>query len=237
MQIHEISQHNTKFWVSDDVYADFSVKWFEQVQYENNINHGSWKSGRQAIYRFTSLGSPMILRHYWRGGMPSRVTKDQFLFKGFRHCRSYQEMSLLNTMWQAQLPVPKPIAAKCQRKGLLYRADLIMAEIREVKTLAEILSQALLSESMWMNIGQVIHKFHKYGIEHVDLNANNILINNNEEVFLIDFDRCKQRAYAASWAERGLKRLERSLEKEKTRFPQLRYSKDMFSILRQGYVA
>jgi len=235
MQIHEVSQHNTKFWVSDDVCADFNVNWFDEVQYKKSSKLNSWESGRQAISRLTILGVAMILRHYCRGGVPSRLTKDQFIFSGFRRCRCYQEMMLLNTMWQANLPVPKPIAAKCQRRGLFYKADLIMAEIGNTKTLAETLSQASLSNSAWMKIGQVIHQFHTYGIEHVDLNANNILIDSNEDVFLIDFDRCKQRKISPRWAEQGLKRLERSLEKEKARHHEMNYGKNMFLMLRKGY--
>ena len=237
MQIHEINQHNTKFWVADDVYADFSVAWFDQVQSEKNSSHSGWNSGRQAITRFTVLDMSMVLRHYYRGGLPARLTKDKFVFNGFQNCRSYQEMTLLNTMQQANLPVPKPIAAKCVRNGMFYSADLLMREIENTKTLAEILSQTSLEEDLWIKIGHTIRQFHQYGIQHVDLNANNILIDSDKNVYLIDFDRCKQQPYFMQWAERGLKRLERSLEKEKSKFHDMHYEKSMFLMLRQGYGA
>jgi len=230
--MHEISQHNTKFWVSDEVYTNFSVDWFSQDQSGDSLG---WNGGRQPVIRLTRLNTPMILRHYCRGGLPAKLTRDLFMFSGYQLSRPYQELLLLDVMHEAKLPVPKPIAAKCQRAGLFYRADILITEIEKAKTLVQLLSEQEVSEKLWLKIGQVISRFHKYGIQHVDLNANNILIDNNDEVFLIDFDRCKKRNYAKQWAEKGLARLARSLNKEKSLNSRLNYEESMFAMLLQGY--
>ncbi len=235
MQLHEISQHNTKFWVSDDVYADFNPNWFGYVPTQHLPNMPQRIGGRQAVTRLTVLNTPMILRHYFRGGVPARFSKDRFLFTGYQHSRSFLEINLLNLMWTEQLPVPKPVAAKCKREGITYQAEILMQEIVDAHTLAEMLIKGTLSERIWQKIGQTIQRFHAFGIQHVDLNVHNILIDASEDIFLIDFDRCKRTPYSASWAERGLQRLERSLEKEKSKLQAFNYQPAMFLQLREGY--
>jgi len=235
MQIHEVSQHNTKFWVLDEVYADFKAAWFDDVQSVQAHSSDDWQSGRQATRRLNRAGIPMVLRHYWRGGVPAHMTKDSFIFSSYRSSRCYQELSLLTVMRQLDLPVPEPIAARCQRRGLLYKADILMREIPNTSTLAQKLVQAPLDDRLWENIGKLIRRFHESGIQHVDLNANNILIDNSGNIFLIDFDRCKQKPYAKHWAQAGLQRLERSLQKEKSSNPQMHYADKMFLLLKQAY--
>lgn len=237
MKIHEISRHNTKFWVSEHVYADFSVQWFDQVQSENFSTQSVSTGGRQPVTRLLRLNTPMVLRHYYRGGLPARLSKDYFVFTGYLKSRCYLELTLLASMFEAGLPVPKPVAAKCQREGVVYKADILMEEIENAKTLLECLSRAELKQALWAKIGSTIKRFHEFGIQHVDLNANNILIDDEENIFLIDFDRCKQRQYSSTWAEQGLSRLARSLKKEKARISNLYYQENMFLTLRQGYEA
>ncbi len=235
MQIHEISEHNTKFWVSDDVYANFNVDWFDQQRAQLDVHANTQKGGRQGVIRLTRCNLPMVLRHYCRGGVPAKLIKDLFIFSGYKQSRAYKEMHLLNIMQQANLPVPRPIAARCQRYGMVYSADILIIEIANTKTLVQRLCQGVLDKDIWLKIGSTIKRFHDYGIEHVDLNANNILINAEGDVFLIDFDRCKQREYAKKWSRRGIQRLARSLDKEKNRFNQMCYEKNMFEILKRGY--
>ena len=61
-------------------------------------------------------------------------------------------------------------------------------------------------------VGQTIRRFHDVGLDHVDLNARNLLVGPQGEVFMIDLDRCRLRA-PGRWQAGNLARLERSLEK------------------------
>ena len=237
MQLHEISEHNTKIWLSDHARLDFQADWFEQVRSPAELTVNEWQSGRQSIVRINLDERNMVLRHYCRGGLPARFSKDKFVFRGFQASRPFRELTLLHHMRQLGLPVPDPIAARCILKGFIYSADILMGEIVNSKTLAQMISENTLKQEVWINIGQIIGQFHQQDIQHVDLNANNILLDEAGDVYLIDFDRCVQRTYSQTWAHVGLERLKRSLEKQKENKPNTNFQQSDFDSLMQGYQA
>ena len=235
MQLHEISEHNTKIWVSDNVYSDFQQDWFERTQSPSESSVNQWQSGRQSIVRFKVGANNMVMRHYCRGGLPARFSKDKFVFRGFESSRPFRELNLLMQMRQLELPVPEPIEARCIRKGALYHADIIMDEIVNSKTLAQVMTENTQRKEWWMKVGKIIMSFHHQGIQHVDLNTNNILFDQAGNIYLIDFDRCVQRPYSQAWAQVGLNRLKRSLEKQKQNNSNTCYQQSDFESLMQGY--
>ena len=235
MRLHEISEHNTKIWVSDHARDFFQADWFERSLSPKPESLNEWRSGRQSIIRLNVNQQYMVLRHYWRGGLPARFTKDRFIFRSYAKSRPFLELKLLAEMQDANLPVPKPIAARCKVDGILYTADIVMGEITDSKTLAQIISERPLEKDAWVKIGSTIRRFHQQGIQHVDLNANNILIDKKNDIYLIDFDRCVQKSYAESWAQSGLRRLNRSLSKEKAIRANVNFQDSDFLLLMQGY--
>jgi len=158
--------------------------------------------------------SAWVLRHYYRGGFVAKVTQDNFFYTGIKSTRAYKEVRLLQTIREMGLPVPQPIGGCIRRKGLFYTADLLMEKIAASDLVAK-LSVAQLAEKYWIKIGKTIAKFHQKGIYHADLNAHNILLDKEDKVWLIDFDRCQQRTVNHSWQQQNLARLKRSLLKEK----------------------
>jgi 3-deoxy-D-manno-octulosonic acid kinase len=58
----------------------------------------------------------------------------------------------------------------------------------------------------------MVQDFHAAGACHADLNAHNILLDQEGKAWLLDFDRGRFRAPGA-WQARNLARLERSLRK------------------------
>ncbi|MEL0635147.1 lipopolysaccharide kinase InaA family protein, partial [Pseudoalteromonas carrageenovora] len=64
------------------------------------------------------------------------------------------------------------------------------------------------------NIASTIALFHKKGVDHADLNINNILFNDKGEVYIIDFDRGELKAQNLQWHQRNMARLERSFLNE-----------------------
>lgn len=237
MQLHEISEHNTKIWVSDHVRSDFQVDWFERMPSSSQSTADEWQSGRQSIVRVNAAGRNMVRRHYCRGGLPAKFSKDRFVFRGFKASRPFKELTLLLHMRQIGLPVPEPIAARCVVNGFLYHADILMSEIVSAKTLAQLISENRLEQQAWLKVGQVIWGFHQQGIQHVDLNANNILFDKAGDVYLIDFDRCTQKKYSQTWAQLGIDRLKRSLNKQKENSTNTYFQQSDFDILMQGYRA
>ena len=194
-----------------------------------------WESGRQSIAKFRVENKNLIRRHYCRGGLPARITRDKFVFRGLEASRPYRELKLLGIMQQLHLPVPEPIAARCIVNGLTYRADIIIGEIENAKTIAQMLSRQKLEKSDWRQIGSVIRQFHENDIQHVDLNANNIIKNDVGEIYLIDFDRCVQKQYKEQWGESVLNRLRRSLRKFKKNNPSFNFQENDFIELLAGY--
>ena len=172
--------------------------------------------GRGSVCFLRTGEGSWVWRHYRRGGLVARLVADGYLWLGAARTRSFAEWRLLARLRTLSLPVPAPIAAGYLRKGITYRADLITEELPDARTLAAAMSAAELRPEQWLNVGRTIAAFHLQGVQHADLNANNILLCGDAgglgEVYLIDFDRGRIRARGA-WEQRVLARLQRSLEK------------------------
>jgi 3-deoxy-D-manno-octulosonic acid kinase len=113
--------------------------------------------------------------------------------------------------------VPKPLAAKISKNGLIYRGDLITQAISNAESLLEILKTRPLTITEITHIGQTIADFHRQGVFHADLNINNIMLDNNGKVYIIDFDRGRL-VSPSHWSLKGnIQRLHRSFIKEKGR--------------------
>lgn len=161
-----------------------------------------------------------VLRHYYRGGLVSKILHDEFLYTGLNKTRSIAELTMLQKMVELDLPVPNPIAAMVTKvSGLWCRNDILIERIADAKDGYHWLLEQELSDNTWQNIGATIKRFHENDVYHSDLNIHNIMIDNNGCVFLIDFDRCEFKSPESSksaqdWKQANLDRLLRSLNKE-----------------------
>ncbi|MCA1774029.1 MAG: 3-deoxy-D-manno-octulosonic acid kinase, partial [Halomonas sp.] len=115
-------------------------------------------------------------------------------------------------LFEQGLPVPRPIATCVVRHGLSYEAALITQRITGAKALAELIVNHLADEALLQRIGAMIRRFHQAKLDHVDLNARNILVDNSGAPWLIDLDRCRLRQ-PGKWQNANLERLERSIHK------------------------
>jgi 3-deoxy-D-manno-octulosonic acid kinase len=178
--------------------------------------------GRGTITFMTHDDHRWVLRHYRRGGLAARVLDDTYLWTGEANTRSFVEFRLLQQMWAWQLPVPRPVAAAYRRSGRFYRADLITEELPTRRTLADALRHAPVTPGHWQAIGACIGRFHARGVQHADLNANNVLLDEDGAVFLLDFDRGRIRE-RGPWEAEVLERLRRSLRKVTRELPAGRF--------------
>ncbi len=176
-----------------------------------------------------------VLRHYRRGGLPGRLVRDHYLWFGLENTRAWREWHLTAELFRLGLPVPRPVAARVERDGLFYRADLITVRIPAARSLAQALHDGPLPEAQWRAIGACIRRFHAAGVDHADLNAHNILLAGGE-VFLIDFDRGRLRA-AGRWQQRNLARLLRSLRKLYNESLEIAFSDSDWQALLAGYAS
>lgn len=163
--------------------------------------------------RTDAAGSRWVLRHYRRGGLIARLSQDSYWWTGAARTRSFAEWRLLAELRRRGLPVPAPIAARYVRGLLTYRADLITELLPGTRTLADRITGSDLPEAGWRAVGKTIGAFHREGVHHADLNANNILLADSPpEVYVLDFDRGRIEPRGA-WEQTVLARLRRSLDK------------------------
>jgi 3-deoxy-D-manno-octulosonic acid kinase len=177
-----------------------------------------------------AAGERWVLRHCRRGGLVAKFVEDAYLWPGEDGVRTFRELRLLAELVDLGLPAPAPVAARYVRTGILYRADLITVAIPGVRSLA---ARSLVSAAdartaaatpgtaatvrplpldAWRAVGTCIRRFHDAGVFHADLNAHNVLLDDADRVWLVDFDRGERRT-PGPWREQNLARLERSLRK------------------------
>jgi 3-deoxy-D-manno-octulosonic acid kinase len=170
-------------------------------------------SGRGQVWMLDTDGGSAVLRQYLRGGWPRYISRDRYFFTGFSRSRPLREFNLLAALVDAGLPAPAPLAAICQRSGVLYRGSLLMERITASGTLADKLDSRFSGDSIWADTGSCIRRFHRAGVAHADLNARNILLDFDGGIHLVDFDRARYTPDQAVDGSANLGRLKRSLLK------------------------
>lgn len=199
-----------------DVVAEATPALFDASAWPHADGGAAGGRGSVAFVRGDALRGGIeeaALRHYRRGGMMARVSHDGYLFRGAERTRSFREFRMLQRLRAEGLPVPRPLAAGYVRDGLLYRADILSERIAPARTLAQRLPQAFADAALWQRLGATLARFHARGAYHADLNAHNILIDEDDGIWVIDFDRSRWRRPEQGWAQANLARLARSLRK------------------------
>jgi 3-deoxy-D-manno-octulosonic acid kinase len=195
----------------------------------------STPGGRGSAW-FVGEGGRWVLRHYRRGGFMARLSKDRYGWRSESRVRAFAEWHLHQAMRELGLPVPRPVAAVYQRTGLTYRCDIITERIQDTRPISALIAAAPLPQAAWQRLGAVLARFHRAGVDHADLNAHNILCSGAHSNFhLIDFDRGRMRAAAglgATWQQRNLERLHRSLVKVA---PPAQFTARQWDWLLEGY--
>lgn len=162
--------------------------------------------GRQAAWFVQGPWHSAVLRHYRRGGLVARVSRQYYVWAGAHRTRAFAEFALLDRMFRQGLPVPEPLGAAWWRSGLVYRAAIVVARIAGATTLARSLELA-----DPVRVAAAILQMHDADVWHADLNAFNILLDPTGRVWLIDFDRGCVRRMTAARRQANLARLQRSL--------------------------
>lgn len=175
-----------------------------------------------------------VLRHYLRGGLAARISRDSYAWHGADRTRSFEEFRLTRALHTLGLPVPRPIAACYWRRGPIYRAAILIERLPGVRSLAELAADDP-ANAPWEATGRLLARFHRAGLDHADLNANNILLDARQG-WLIDFDKGSIRIPATAWRERNLARLQRSLVKLRGERGEAGVRED-FARLRRAYDA
>jgi len=197
----------------EELTGSLDLQHFDPAYWRDKSGTSTVFGGRGGSIKININGRPAILRRYLRGGMATRLSTDRYLWPGKSRTRPWREWAILKLAIEADMPVPRPLGACVWRSGLLYRAAIITAWIKDTETLAERLLSRQLEKESWYELGLLLRQFQEHGFRHADLNANNLLINPQEKFFIIDFDKAVVMKSLQDWQWIPLRRLQRSLEK------------------------
>lgn len=192
--------------------AGVSDEWFEEAYWREAGQVVGEASGRGSVIFVRHNDSTWVLRHYHRGGFIGRFVSDRYVWRGLEQTRAFREWRLLSELCDLGLPVPTPIAARVRRSGLGYTADIITEYLDNTRSFESIINDADTCLEHWQRIGRTLRQFHDHGVDHSDLNVRNILLDNDHQVYLVDFDKGEIRG-SGTWRDGNLRRLNRSLRK------------------------
>jgi 3-deoxy-D-manno-octulosonic acid kinase len=196
---------------------------------------GTLRSGGRGNTMFVgNVPRQFVLRHYVRGGLVGKLVRDTYVFSGEDLTRSFMEWRLLDKLAANNMNVPRPAAARFCRRGTFYTADLITVRIPDVVSLSQYIATAERDEGFWRGLGASIWKFHAAGVYHADLNAYNVQVDKDGDIWLLDFDKGSLRV-AGAWQQETLSRLHRSLQKVLRLDPELHFSANNWEQFLAGY--
>ena len=189
-------------------------EWFDAAEWRRAGGVAAETSGRGEVLILTlaHLKETWVLRHYHRGGVVARFIDDHYLWLGAERTRAFREWRLLRRLSAAGLPVPSPVAAHVYRTGFIYTADIITTYLPETRKLSWFIAQSRVPAACWRRIGAMIRAIHDHGVDHPDLTAHNVLLDDTGKTFLVDFDNAIEKPPGA-WQRAGVERFNRSLRK------------------------
>lgn len=187
------SYHFGSLWDLTDQYMGQLIRLFNIPT--NAVDSPLGGRSSVTIAQLEGIGS-VVIKHYTRGGIIRHIVKRSYIKWG--KTRSELEYEALRKVGSLGVNVPEPIAYAYQG-GLCYRAWLVTREINPQKTLAELsrIDEGQARIAMKEVVIQVATLI-KNNIHHADLHPGNVLVENADRVFILDFDKS-----SLSWGNRN----------------------------------
>jgi len=118
--------------------------------------------------------------------------------------------------WQSPLLLPHLIVAAMLAGAASLVLVVMDAPSVNPGALAAFLSwfiaQGRVPADCWRQVGAMIAAVHRHGVDHPDLTAHNVLLDDTGKCFLVDFDNAQRKA-PGDWSRLGIERFNRSLRK------------------------
>jgi len=189
-----------------------AAAWFDPAEWRRGGAVALETSGRGEVLIVPHGKETWVLRHYRRGGLVARFIDDHYVWFGADRARAFREWRLLRELRASGLPVPDPVAAHVARAGVIYTADIITAYLPNTRKLSWFIAQGRVPAESWRLVGAMIGAVHRHGVDHPDLTAHNVLLDEGGRPFLVDFDNARRKPPGA-WSRLGMDRFNRSLRK------------------------
>lgn len=154
----------------------------------------------------------VIIKKYKRGGLVRFFNNETYLNLGNIRCRTeYQQM---DHAYQLGIQVPK-VVAYVYKGGLFYKGWLITEKIQNQQTLASLAMTDLpRAQAASITLLDQISRLMDNHIFHQDLHPGNVLVTDEDKVFIIDFDKAiHYNGSRQDLASRYLKRWKRAVTK------------------------
>ena len=146
--------------------------------------------GRSSVVTAELEGAgSVVIKYYTRGGLVRYFVKQRYLRWGKTRCQVEYEM--LCKVRRLGVGAPEPVAC-ASTAGLFYKAWLVTREIKHKQSLAE-LSRSdenrarIVMKKLLDQVSILINS----SILHVDLHPGNVLVNRDDRVFFVDFDKAR----------------------------------------------
>jgi len=138
------------------------------------------------VARPEGIGS-VVIKYYRRGGAIRYLIKKRYLKCGKTRCQI--EYELIQKVRSLGINAPEPIAF-AYRGRLLYQCWLVTREIQDHQTLAQMSrSNEAQARMVKKEFVKQISMLIKNKILHADLHPGNVIVDNQNQVYLIDFDK------------------------------------------------
>lgn len=176
--------------------------------------------GRRPVYAapLPRLGTRVVVRHAWHGGLLGPVTRDLFLAP-----RAAHELRVALALARAGVPTPPVVAYALHPAGALRRADVATLEIAGARDGAEALrdTDPARRHAVLAATARLLGRLAAAGARHPDLNLKNLLFTfdaaDAPRAWVLDVDRVRLRRDDRGALAANLARLTRSLRKWRAR--------------------
>ncbi len=130
---------------------------------------------------------PVVIKQYMRGGIIRYFLKNRYV--KFGKPRSQVEFESMSELRKLGISAPEPLAYAYSGYPL-YCAWLITREVESACTLAELDCRDISRVAgVMVKVIEQIHKLAECGFIHVDLHPGNVLVDRDDNIYIIDFDK------------------------------------------------
>jgi 3-deoxy-D-manno-octulosonic acid kinase len=186
--MHQINTYDSYHFGSLSDIADPQLK--QLIRFFNlpKNSANSALGGRTSITvtQLQGTGS-VVIKYYRRGGVIRYLIKKRYLKCGKTRCQI--EYELLQKVRSLGINAPEPVAF-AYRGRLFYQCWLVTREIQDHQTLVQISRSNEEQARMAMKaVVKQVSMLIKNKILHVDLHPGNVIVDNQNQIYLLDFDK------------------------------------------------